>query len=154
MNDVYEKVLDSLQTFLMKKERKQQLRNKIAEAFAETGKINNRSWTLTQLHITALLKKYEEANNRLLAEKLHISRAAVTKAVKVLLKENIVIENQKAENKKEIYYMLTDKGKELAAIHEKLHEKARLHYMKIFKLFSEQELDTINRFLLQMIKNM
>ncbi|MFT8322140.1 MAG: MarR family transcriptional regulator [Bacillus sp. (in: firmicutes)] len=144
-NQLYDEVLDSLQTFVVKKERKQQLRQKISDTFEQKG-ILNRQWTITQLHIASLLKENGESNNRFLADKLNLTKAAVTKATKELLDENVIAAVQKAENKKEIYYTLSKEGEMLALVHDELHEKLRMRYIEIFKQFDEHELKAIRRF--------
>lgn len=54
-------------------------------------------WTLTQLHIVAVIKEKGKANNIMLSEILNVSKPAITKAVKKLLEHNIL---EKKHNKK------------------------------------------------------
>ncbi|PAD14661.1 MarR family transcriptional regulator [Shouchella clausii] len=110
-------------------------------------------WTLTQLHIVAIVKEQERANNTMLAEHLNVSKPAITKAVKKLLDQQILEKTQLADNKKEVYYRLTKSGEMLTFIHSQLHEQARNRYMRIFAEFNSTELETIIRFLHALAEN-
>ncbi|MDP4112967.1 MAG: MarR family transcriptional regulator, partial [Bacillota bacterium] len=83
-----------------------------------------------------------------------ISKAAVSKAVHALLKHNIITVTKKPGNKKEIFYTLTDSGKELAGLHERLHQKAKEQYKQLFNEFSIDELKTVTAFINLWIKHM
>jgi DNA-binding PadR family transcriptional regulator len=52
-----------------------------------------------------------------------------------------------SDNKKEKYYTLTEKGGELAGAHAKVYEQIVRHYVKVFKTFTDEEINTIIRFL-------
>jgi len=110
-------------------------------------------WTLTQLHIVAVIKEKGKANNIMLSEILNVSKPAITKAVKKLLEHNILEKIQQEDNKKEVYYLLTKSGEMLALIHNRLHEQAKNRYLSIFNNFNTTELETIIRFLNAITEN-
>lgn len=110
-------------------------------------------WTLTQLHIIAVIKEKGKANNLMLADMLHVSKPAITKAVKKLLEHNLLEKTQQGDNKKEIYYILTKSGEMLAFIHNQLHEQAKNRYLRILNDFNTTELETIIRFLNAITEN-
>ncbi len=88
-------------------------------------------WTLTQLHIVAVIKEKGKANNIMLSEILNVSKPAITKAVKKLLEHNILEKkHNKKIIKKEVYYLLTKSGEMLALIHNRLHEQAKKSLFK------------------------
>ncbi|MDQ0177206.1 MarR family transcriptional regulator [Bacillus chungangensis] len=149
----YEQVIHSLQHLITKREaaHKKRVTDK---RFDEEGNVIAQEWTLTQLHIVAVMKAEKMANNRMLAEKLDLTRAAITKATKKLLKQEIMIEKELKDNKKEIYYTLTESGERLALLHEQLHEKAKQKYIDILQEFSDEELAVINRFLKSIANNL
>lgn len=142
--DKIEQALEALEQMIKEREaadknRKHVKRGQDAEIISD--------WTLTQLHIVAIIKDNEGANNTTLSETLNISKPAVTKAVKKLLDQQMIEKVQKPENKKEVYYQLTHSGEMLAYIHGELHEQARSRYIEMFEKFNSNELDTIIRFL-------
>lgn len=137
----YEKVLKAIENFITQR-----------EAESKKYKINYKNsitvqWTLTQLHIVAIIKKNRTANNTFLSEELNISKPAVSKAIKKLLTQNMIVNFEVENNKKEMYYALTEQGENLANIHEKLHEEARQKYIKIFKEFTDDDLVIVQNFL-------
>lgn len=149
----YEEVIHSLQHMITKREAA--YKKRVADKhFDEEGNVITQEWTLTQLHIVAIMKDEKFANNRMLAEKLDLTKAAITKATKKLLKQEIMIEKELKDNKKEIYYALTESGERLALLHEQLHEKAKQKYIDILQEFSDEELAVINRFLKSITNNL
>ncbi|HBZ10776.1 MAG TPA: MarR family transcriptional regulator [Bacillus bacterium] len=132
------------------------------EASQKKGRVNKvgqeealaLDWTLTQLHIVATIKEKGMANNTSLSECLKLSKPAITKAVRKLLHHNILVKTKQEDNKKEVYYLLTESGEELALIHDRLHEQARNSYLRILDNFNTVELETIIRFLNALTENL
>lgn len=148
-NKTYEQAFQAVQDFILKREKRAQHEQQAfaKEAFQEDDSIR-KHWTLTQLHIISLISENEaDVNNAFLAAKLQISKAAVTKAVNVLTKHGMIESHKKPNNNKELYYRLTDEGKKLADIHDRMHEIAKQRYIELFERFSESELETVIRFL-------
>lgn len=142
MENTKRKVLEALQDLITTRE---SIRK--AESSSKKNVMFGISWTLTQFHIVALLKEKELMNNTNLAKELHISKPAVTKAIKKLLEHSIIMEKQMEGNKKEIFYILTEKGEKMAAIHEKLHKTAEDQYLSLLDSFNKEQLETIIMFL-------
>ncbi|GIN20558.1 hypothetical protein J1TS3_16920 [Siminovitchia fordii] len=49
---------------------------------------------------------------------------------------NILVKTKQEDNKKEVYYLLTESAEELALIHNRLHEQARNSYLRILDNFN------------------
>lgn len=120
---------------------------KRTESSNKKNKLFGVFWTLTQFHIVAFLEENELVNNTLLAKELNISKPAVTKATKKLLEHEIIKEQQNEGNKKEIFYVLTEKGERMATIHEELHKNAEKQYLSLLDSFDKEQLETIILFL-------
>lgn len=132
------KVLKALQELITTRES-----IKRTESSNEKNILFRVSWTFTQFHIVAFLKKNELMNNTILARELNISKPAETKATKKLLEHKIIKEQQNEGIKKEIFYVSTEKGKVMATIHEKLHRKAAEQYLSLLDSFNKEKLETI-----------
>jgi len=145
-----EEALESLQHLITEREAAQK-RRKVDKAGQEEVLVLD--WTLTQLHIVATIKEKGRANNTFLSESLKLSKPAITKAVKKLLQHNILAKMHQEENKKEVYYLLTESGEKLALIHNQLHEQARNSYLSILDNFNIAELETIIKFLNAVTEN-
>lgn len=136
--------LEALEQFIKEREAVDKIR-KQTKISQEQSIISD--WTLTQLHIVAMIKEKGRANNTTLSESLNVSKPAITKAVRKLLEHHILEKVQEEDNKKEVYYLLTKSGEMLALIHARLHEQAKDRYLRIFDEFNTAELEVIIRFL-------
>ena len=145
-----EEALESLQHLITEREAAQK-RRRVDKSGKEEAFVLD--WTLTQLHIVATIKEKGKANNTSLSENLKLSKPAITKAVKKLLQQNILMKIQQEDNKKEVYYLLTESGEKLALVHNQLHEQARIRYLSILDNFNIVELETIIKFLNAVTKN-
>ncbi|TQR35853.1 MarR family transcriptional regulator [Lysinibacillus sphaericus] len=146
MNHIDKKTeaLNALQQFIKEREAVQK-----RKSFSKKNEENSivMDWTLTQLHIVSAIKAQGSANNTSLSETLNVSKPAITKAIKKMLEKNVIVETRQETNQKEVHYLLTDLGKQLASIHDQLHEKARNRYLRLLDSFNTDELETIITFL-------
>lgn len=134
------KVILALQQFIIERENAGKRRKNI--------KANeDYNLSLTQFHIIELIANHNGVNNKFLADKLNLSKPAITKSMKKLLAKDLVNGLQIENNKREIYYKLTKKGKKLSYIHDELHQEAVRKYERVLAGFNENELDTIIEFL-------
>lgn len=147
MKDVHEKAFQAIQDFVIKRERNIQNRKSMEDKLAKELNDSNRNWTITQLHIVSLIHENEPINNTFLADQLNISKAAVSKAISVLMEHNMLSAHRNVNNNREIHYYLTEKGKQLAAIHDRMHEMVKSRYMQLFEKFSDSELEVVIKFL-------
>lgn len=113
-----------------------------------------KDWTLTQLHIVSAIKEQGSANNSSLAETLHLSKPAITKAIRRMLEKHVIVKTRQEDNQKEVHYLLTEFGEQLASIHARLHEQAKSRYLSLLDGFNTDELDTIIAFLKTITDNL
>src|SRR5699024_4282705 len=117
-NSSKEKVLTAIEQFIIQREKKMQNRDDIAKNLLIKQGFTENKWSLTQLHIIALINENpNKANNAFLANELGISKPAITKAVRSLIKEELILPKQKENNQKSIYDTLTNTHKQLSVIH-------------------------------------
>ncbi|NPC94170.1 MarR family transcriptional regulator [Bacillus sp. WMMC1349] len=148
-NNTYEQAFQAVQDFIVKREKRAQHEQQtFAKEALKSEEMMHKHWTLTQLHIVSLIHDSEaQLNNTSLAERLQVSKAAITKAVNVLINHHMIESHKKPNNNKELYYTLTVEGEKLAIVHERMHEIAKKRYSKLFEQFTESELETVTRFL-------
>ncbi|ALP35985.1 hypothetical protein ASL14_07180 [Paenibacillus sp. IHB B 3084] len=143
-----EQTFEAVQHFLLARERSVQKRQALLDTLTEEVNKENRRWTTTQLHILSLINSSQGGmNNASLAAELNISKPAVTKAVNILIEHHLVLTSKKSDNHKELYYNVTDEGRKLAAVHDRMHQQLKERYNQLFDAFSEEELDVVIRFL-------
>ena len=104
------------------------------------------SLTNTQEHILMLVAD-EALTNSVLAKKLNVSQAAITKAVKPLLSQGMLETYRDENDARVLYYRLTEIGKPIAVEHQHHHQHTLHTYEDVLSKFTKNEQGIISRFL-------
>ena len=104
------------------------------------------SLTNTQEHILMLVAD-EALTNSVLAKKLNVSQAAITKAVKPLLSQGMLETYRDEHDARVLYYRLTEIGKPIALEHQHHHQHTLHTYEDVLSKFTKNEQGVISRFL-------
>ena len=104
------------------------------------------SLTNTQEHILMLVAD-EALTNSVLAKKLNVSQAAITKAVKPLLSQGMLETYRDENDARVLYYRLTEIGKPIALEHQHHHQHTLHTYEDVLSKFTKNEQVVISRFL-------
>ena len=104
------------------------------------------SFTNTQEHILMLVAD-EALTNSVLAKKLNVSQAAITKAVKPLLSQGMLETYRDENDARVLYYRLTEIGKPIALEHQHHHQHTLHTYEDVLSKFTKNEQGVISRFL-------
>ena len=104
------------------------------------------SLTNTQEHILMLVAD-EALTNSVLAKKLNVSQAAITKAVKPLLSQGMMETYRDENDARVLYYRLTEIGKPIALEHQHHHQHTLHTYEDVLSKFTKNEQGVISRFL-------
>ena len=104
------------------------------------------SLTNTQEHILMLVAD-EALTNSVLAKKLNVSQAAITKAVKPLLSQGMLETYRDENDARVLYYRLTEIGKPIALEHQHHHQHTLHTYEDVLSTFTKNEQGVISRFL-------
>lgn len=102
--------------------------------------------TNTQEHILMLLSEKQLTNSEL-AKHLHISQAAVTKAVKSLVRMGLLETQKDTKDARVTYFVLTDEARPIAEEHRHHHEETLGAYGELLQRYSNSEKSIIYRFL-------
>ncbi|MGX7052318.1 MarR family winged helix-turn-helix transcriptional regulator [Leuconostoc palmae] len=100
----------------------------------------------TQAHMLMLLKS-TNATNTFLSDKMHLTKPAVTKAIKNLIAHGYVTATKDVLDKRSINYILTPKGIHLAEQHEISHQDLHHSIDHTIASFTLDQQDTIINFL-------
>ncbi|OOM82198.1 transcriptional regulator AdcR [Clostridium puniceum] len=106
----------------------------------------------SEIHCIDLIGKLENPNVTKLASKLAMTTSAISKILKKLLANEDITRYQCDENKKEIYYKLTEKGKALFDEHFKRHSSWEKRDEKFFEQINAKDLKTVSKFLTEFNK--
>lgn len=104
------------------------------------------SLTNTQEHILMLVAD-EALTNSVLAKKLNVSQAAITKAIKPLLNQGMLETYRDENDARVLYYRLTDIGRPIALEHLHHHQHTLHTYEDVLSKFTKNEQGVISRFL-------
>ena len=104
------------------------------------------SLTNTQEHILMLVAD-EALTNSVLAKKLNVSQAAITRAVKPLLSQGMLETYRDENDARVLYYRLTEIGKPIALEHQHHHQHTLHTYEDVLSKFTKNEQGVISRFL-------
>ncbi|PYE96493.1 MarR family transcriptional regulator [Bacillus sp. 196mf] len=100
----------------------------------------------SEVHCIEYIENNADSNVTQLAEAFYVTRGAISRMTKKLIQKGLVESYQKSENKKEIYFRLTEQGKEIYKIHENLHKEFQERDKAVFEQVTEEEFDSIIRF--------
>jgi len=102
--------------------------------------------TNTQEHILMLLSE-ESLTNSDLAKRLNVSQAAVTKAVKSLVQQEMLQTFKDKRDARVTFYRLTELAQPIAKEHQHHHTHTLATYHKVAEQFSDAEQAAIAKFL-------
>ncbi|MBE9916899.1 MarR family transcriptional regulator [Paenibacillus donghaensis] len=101
---------------------------------------------LTDIHIIDCIGKNEPINNTSTAAKMNLSKASVTNISNKLHKEGFIKRSQMNDNKKEVYFSLSSKGRQVFEVHTMMHEIIERRFFDGLNSFSELELQASLKF--------
>lgn len=107
--------------------------------------------TNTQEHILMLIDQRSLTNSEL-AKELNVSQAAVTKAIKSLMAQGLLVSVKDQRDARVVQYQLTDEAKPIAAEHHHHHEHTIGAYEDLLVAYSEEEQLVIGRFLKELVE--
>lgn len=102
---------------------------------------------ISDVHSIDFIGKTKNPNITSLSKHMNFTKSGALKIVKKLLERGYIKQFQNPDNKKEKYFSLTEKGREIFIKHEILHKEAEEKDSKIFQNFSDVEKETISKFL-------
>ncbi|MFB6589141.1 MarR family transcriptional regulator [Bacillus thuringiensis] len=100
----------------------------------------------SEVHCIEYIENNADSNVTQLAEAFYVTRGAISRMTKKLIQKGLVESYQKSENKKEIYFRLTEQGKEIYKIHENLHKEFQERDKAVFEQVTEEGFNSIISF--------
>ena len=100
----------------------------------------------SEVHCIEYIGRNADSNVTKLAESFYMTRGAISKLAKKLIKKGIIESYQKPDNKKEIYFRLTEQGKVIYKIHEELHKEFQERDKAVFEQVTEEQFDVMLSF--------
>lgn len=101
----------------------------------------------SEVHCIEYIGRNVDSNVTILAESFYMTRSAISKMTKKLIEKGLIESYQKADNKKEIYFRLTEQGKVIEKVHEELHKEFQERDKAVFEKVTELQYDRIINFI-------
>ncbi|WP_330652425.1 MarR family transcriptional regulator [Paraclostridium sordellii] len=101
----------------------------------------------SEVHCIEYIGRNVDTNVTKLSAYFYMTRGAMSKLTKKLMKKGVIESYQKPDNKKEIYFRLTEQGKEVYKTHEKLHKEFKERDKAIFEQVTEEQFDSMLNFI-------
>jgi DNA-binding MarR family transcriptional regulator len=76
-----------------------------------------------------------------------MTRSAISKITKKLIENGFIESYQKPDNKKEIYFRLTEQGKVIYEVHEELHKQFQERDKAVFEQVTEEQFNSMLSFI-------
>ena len=105
-----------------------------------------RGYKASEVHCIEYIGRNGDANVTKLAQSFYMTRGAISKLARKLLAKNVISSYQKPDNKKEIYFRLTDQGQAVYHIHKLLHEEFKERDKIIFDQLTDEQFSSILTF--------
>ncbi|MBB6215393.1 DNA-binding MarR family transcriptional regulator [Anaerosolibacter carboniphilus] len=105
-----------------------------------------KGYTSSEVHYIEYIGRNVDSNVTKLAESLYMTRGAISKMTKKLIKKGAIESYQKPDNKKEIYFRLTEEGQVIYKVHEELHKEFQERDKAVFEQVTEEQFDSMLSF--------
>ena len=101
----------------------------------------------SEVHCIEYIGKNADSNVTILAEAFYMTKSAISKITKKLIEKGYIESYQKPDNKKEIYYRLTEQGEVINKVHEELHKEFQARDRAVFEQVTEEQFDSMLSFM-------
>ncbi|MEI2282056.1 MarR family transcriptional regulator [Paenibacillus polysaccharolyticus] len=101
----------------------------------------------SEVHCIEFIEKNVDSNVTKLAESMYMTKGAISKLTKKLIEKGLIEDYQKTNNKKEVFFKLTQQGRVVFDIHEKLHREFQERDESVFDHVTEEQFDHMLNFI-------
>ena len=102
--------------------------------------------TPSEVHCIEAIGNDADSNVTKLAESFFMTRGAISKLAKKLMNKGYIESYQKSDNRKEIYFKLTNQGQRIYQTHAELHKEFSIRDQPIFNQLTAKQMDTMINF--------
>ena len=126
--------------------KEQQLMTQLREIFNKIAYLNKdrmeealKGYKSSEIHCLEAIEEIEAPNVTKLTRTLYMTRGAISKLTRRLIAKGLIETYQTLDNKKEIYFKLTQSGRDIYQLHEQLHKEFEERDRVVFDQMSEDE---------------
>ncbi|ACT00742.1 MarR family transcriptional regulator [Paenibacillus sp. JDR-2] len=122
------------------------LYNKLVWLNKTKMEVSLKGYKSSEVHCIEYIGRNADSNVTKLAESFYMTSGAISKMTKKLIHKGLIQSYQKPENKKEIYFRLTEQGKAIDKIHYDLHKEFQERDKAVFDQITEEQFEGVLRF--------
>ncbi|MCK9860120.1 MarR family transcriptional regulator [Paenibacillus sp. ATY16] len=123
-----------------------ELYNKLAWLNKTKMEVSLKGYKSSEVHCIEYIGRNADSNVTKLAESFYMTSGAISKMTKKLIHKGLIESYQKPENKKEIYFRLTEQGKAIDKIHYDLHKEFQERDKEVFEQVTDEQFEGVLRF--------
>lgn len=128
------------------------LSNKISQNNKSANRYDtNHVLYTSEIHMIEAIDNYKNVNASKLAATMGITNGAVNQVAKKLIKKGLIEPYKMDDNKKDIYYRLTNQGQVANLAHSNYHKQQYIHIEQFVDSLSSEKIATITDFLSELI---
>nr|WP_150267472.1 MarR family transcriptional regulator [Paenibacillus tepidiphilus] len=101
----------------------------------------------SEVHCIEYIGRNADSNVTKLAESFYMTKGAISKLTKKLIEKGLIESYQKPDNRKEIYFKLTEQGIAVYDIHDELHKEFQERDKAVFEQVTEEQYDSMLSFI-------
>lgn len=106
---------------------------------------------ITSVHVIDCIGDDEPINHTGIVKKMKLSKGSITNITSKLLGMGFIRSSQRDNNRKEIYFSLTDKGRLVYDMHQGMHREKEEKFYQFMESYTEAELQTIQKFMSDLV---
>lgn len=92
----------------------------------------------SEVHMIEVIGMYESITTTKLAERMGITKGAVSQTTSKLLQKDLILKTASKERSNEVFIILTEKGRKVLDGHHKMHEKMSARVNEVLVKMSEE----------------
>jgi len=101
----------------------------------------------SEVHCIEYIGAHTDPNVTRIAAALYMTSGAISKIMKKLIRKGLIESYKKPDNKKEIYFKLTERGADVYRIHEELHKEFQERDKAVFEQVTPEQFEGMLRFM-------
>ena len=100
----------------------------------------------SEIHAISVIQHHQQANASALAQIMGVTKGAITQVVNKLILKGLVEKYNLPNNKKEVYFLLTESGAVANAAHNRYHEEMHGPVMDYLEHLDTEKLTIVENF--------
>lgn len=121
--------------------------NKLTLLNKSEMEVRLKGYTASEVHCIDYIGSHGDANVTKLADSCYMTNGAISKLTQKLMGRGVLESYQQPDNRKEVYFRLTEEGRRVYMIHNELHGKYQERDGRVFRETAPDQLHSVLDFI-------